>query len=67
MGFSDCPFLVGPPCGAFPSHDEIMSFIKGFIRDFRRRLRLFVHLPLGSVRHKSKRGLIPRLVVLDSV
>ncbi|KAK1305327.1 Flavin-containing monooxygenase FMO GS-OX5 [Acorus calamus] len=34
MGFSDYPFPDGPPSGAFPSHDEVLSFIKGFALDF---------------------------------
>ncbi|KAK1324937.1 Flavin-containing monooxygenase FMO GS-OX5 [Acorus calamus] len=34
MGFSDYPFPAGPPSGAFPSHEEVRSFIEGFARDF---------------------------------
>ncbi|KAK1273140.1 Flavin-containing monooxygenase FMO GS-OX2 [Acorus gramineus] len=34
LGFSDYPFPAGPPSGAFPSHNEVLSFIEGFARDF---------------------------------
>ncbi|KAK1274027.1 Flavin-containing monooxygenase FMO GS-OX-like 4 [Acorus gramineus] len=34
MGFSDYPFPDGPPSCAFPSHEEVRSFIEGFARDF---------------------------------